>query len=348
MSQTQGRSQDGVPRPTPTLAEVARMAGVSKATASRALSDSSTRVDPDTAERVRLAARELRYTPNPHAQALARASSPSVGLLIHEVSNPFFSEIASGVLDEAQRHDRMVMICNTRRDPEQELQYVREMRALRLHAILVAGSEFVGDRSAALLEEELDEYRATGGRVALMRPHPVGAVVIPDTIKGGRLIAEHLMGLGHERIGVVSGPTQLATIAERRQAFEGRLAESGLAPVAVVQGHFSRDGGRRATEELLASHPDITAVFALNDLMAVGAVHAVHQAGLRVPEDISVAGFNDLPIASDVTPPLTTVRLPLREMGRRALEIALGGEDPDQPVVLDVTLIERSSTGPVG
>ena len=334
----------------PTLAEVARRAGVSKATASRVLSDSPTPVDPETAARVRLAARELRYVPNPHARALARASSPSVCLLIHEVSNPFFSEIASGVLEVAEQHDRMVIICNTHRDPDQELRYVREMRAMRVYAILVGGSEFLDAQYSELLDRELEVYRRLGGKAVLMRPHPSGSVVIPDVIQGGRLVAEYLMGLGHTAIGVVTGPPQLATVRDRIGAFERSLSSQGLRVRSILPGDFTREGGRQATVQMLTEHPEVTAVFALNDPMAAGALRAAQELGLQVPDEVSIVGFNDVPIASDTNPPLTTVRLPLREMGRRALEAAFDQDDATaepQSVVLDVQLIERGSAGPV-
>ena len=267
--------------------------------------------------------------------------------MIHEVSNPFFSEIASGVLAAAENHDRMVMIANTRRDPEQEIRYVAEMRAMRVQALLLAGSEFVDDHAKQRLDVELDKYASMGGRVVLMRPHPSRMVVMPDTTQGGRLMAEHLIGLGHRQIGVVTGPEQLATIRDRLRAFESRLAEDGIEIVHVVSADFSREGGYAGTRHLLQSYPEVTALFALNDLMGVGAIHAAHDLGLRVPDDISVAGFNDLPSARDVTPPLTTIRLPLRQMGERALEVALGdGVDVEEPVVLDVELVARPSTGP--
>ena len=284
--------------------------------------------------------------PNPHARALTRSASPSVGLLIHEVSNPFFSEIASGVLAAAERHDRMVMICNTRRDPEQELRYVSEMKALRLHAILVAGSEFVDEEVKGRLDAELESYRRAGGRVVLMRPHPTGTVIIPDSRRGSRLVADHFLNLGHRRIAVIAGPSQLASIKERMTAFVDHLASRGISPVAVVEEDFSRDGGQRAAVDILSRHSDCTALFAVNDLMALGAVRAARHMGLVVPDQVSIAGFNDLPSAVDAYPPLTTVRLPLREMGERALELVLGDEPAERPpLVLDVELIIRGSTG---
>jgi LacI family transcriptional regulator len=333
-------------RSMPTLMEVALRAGVSKATASRVLADSPTPVDPETASRVRLAARDLNYLPNPHARALARSTSPSVGLLIHEISNPFFSEIASGVLAAAERHDRMVMICNTRRDPDQELRYVKEMRVMRAHALIIAGSGFTDSGYEALLEQELAAYRAVGGRVALLRRHPSGAVVIPDTSRGAHLVADHLLARGHTEIGVVTGRPQLVAIQERLVAFRERLESAGVELTSQHSGGFSREGGREATLTMLETHPNITAIFALNDLMAVGAIHAVHELGLRVPEDVSVVGFSDVPVASDTSPPLTTLRLPLREMGEVALETALSDEQAtERTLVLGVELIDRGSTG---
>ncbi|MFD7618544.1 substrate-binding domain-containing protein, partial [Streptomyces sp. NPDC059802] len=192
--------------------------------------------------------------------------------------------------------------------------------------MVLAGSGFT-DGSPALAQE-LEAFAAQGGRVTAVAHQdlPVDTIV-PGNREGGRAVAEHLAGLGHTEIGVICGPLALVSVQDRLQGFLERAAELGV----VVQEHhrveadFTRDGGRAAAVRLFRRSPGITALFALNDAMALGALAALRDdLGRSVPTDVSVVGFDDLPVACDVTPALTTVRLPLEEIGRRALLLARG------------------------
>lgn len=336
-------------RQPPTLNDVAQLAGVSLATASRVLGKSRDRVSPALADKVLAAAEHLDYVPNAHAKALARAASTTIGLIVHDVSDPYFSEIARGVLREAGGRGRLVMICNSYRDPEREFQYVAELRAQRVEAILLAGSGYTNPDVEEQLAKELTGFRSAGGRVALIgRHHAAVDAVQPDNVGGGAAVALHLAELGHERIGVLAGPAELTTIEDRLRGFREAAAGLGLEhdEESVVHVDFGRDGGRDGTHELLDRLGHVSALFALNDLMAVGALNALRERGLRVPEDVSLVGFDDIPLASDVNPPLTTVRMDMPGMGAAAIELALDRDGGDEPEIVPFTLelVARGST----
>lgn len=327
-----------------TLGDVARRAGVSKATASRVLSGSRDRVSEDLARRVASAAEELDYVPNPHARALARAASPSVALIVHDVSDPYFAEIAGGALRVAADHERLVVICTTFRDPEREAAYVSEMRAQRAHAVLVAGSSSaeVGSRLAT----ELEAYHREGGRVALMTAGQGYPAAVPDNLEGGRQAALHLIGQGHRRLGVVAGPAHLGAVQERLRGFESVVAEAGLEAPEVVHSDFTRDGGAAAARRLLGRHAGITAVLAQNDLMAIGVLRHASAVGRAVPGDLSVMGFDDIPLAADLQPGLSTIRVPMEEIGAAAMRLALTADDTDSLEVFSTALVVRDTTAP--
>jgi LacI family transcriptional regulator len=305
-----------------TLKQVAAEAEVSLATASRVLHRSGGReVRGELAERVRAAAGRLGYVSNPHAQALARARSSTVGLIVHEVTDPYFAAIAAGAMHAAHAEGVMVMMAATFRDPELELDYLGRLRAQGARGVLLAGSGSTDGRVSGALAEAIAAFTREGGRVAAIgaRPDALVDAVVPDNAGGAAQAREHLEALGHRRIGVISGPASLMTV---RQRLEG--LGSGLR--RTIEADFTREGGRQAARALFAADDGITALIALNDLMAAGVLAAAHEAGRRVPEDLSVVGFDDLPFAADLDPALTTVRLPLREMGERAMELLLAGD----------------------
>lgn len=336
-------------RATLRLQDVAEEAGVSIATASRSLSGAPG-VSPTVAERVREVARQMGYVANVHARSLAAGTSRSVGLVVHEIGDPYFAEIASGVLRVGAREGMTVQICHTGRDPVRELDQIRMLVASRVGAIIVAGSGFVDAASQAAAKADLQAYLASGGRVAVIGRHHLGVdAVLPDNVKGGRAIAEHLLSLGHRRIAVATGSRGLTTIADRLAGVEEAFAAAGLdfADVPVVEAAFTRDGGKVAAERILEQHPDVTAVLALNDDMAIGVLSALRSRGVRVPEQMSVSGFDDVAVAQDLAPSLTTVRLPMVAMGEQALELALK-EPTHRPRrrVAGAELVVRDSTAP--
>ena len=310
---------------TPTINDVARLAGVSVATASRTLTQVR-RVSPGLQERVFAAARELSYAPNPHARALAQASDATVGVVVHDISDPYFSEITNGLLSAADACDRLVVFCNTFRHPERELAYVRHFRAQRVQALILAGSGREDREFGAAMAEQILGFEAAGGRaVVIGRHYAPGDAVLPDNFGGARALAAALAEMGHRRIGVISGPPQLTTTFDRLAGFRRGLEEANveLPAEAIAAGDFSRESGERAAHALLQASPGLTAIFAFNDVMALGVMRALRERRLRVPADISIAGFDDIPIACDISPPLTTVRVPMAHMGELALRMVV-------------------------
>jgi LacI family transcriptional regulator len=338
-----------------TLQQVAEQAGVSMATASRVLNGSSRTVNAELSERVRAAAARLRYVSNGPAQALARATTSLVGLLVHDVGDPYFSTIAAGAMRVAREHDLLVMVASTYREPALEADYVARLGAQRARAILLAGSPSADPAVAEALSEKLSHYLSAGGRVVCIGDQGPGIdSIVPGNFAGALDAARHLAGLGHRRIGVITGPDGLVTVTDRLAGFHRGLTEGGFAAARVSQvgGDFTRDGGYRAMQQLLATEPTATAVFALNDLMAVGALVALREAGRRVPEDVSVVGFDDLPLSQDVTPALTTIHLDLESMGEQAMRLVVNEPGPDEAtsrrvVHVQTSLVIRESTASV-
>jgi LacI family transcriptional regulator len=202
----------------------------------------------------------------------------------------------------------------------------------------------------AAARRDLQAYRESGGRVAVIGRHNLGVdAVLPENVKGGRAIAEHLLGLGHRRIAVATGSRGLTTIADRLAGVEEAFSAARLsfARVPIIETEFNREGGKRAAERILAEHPGVTAVLALNDDMAIGILSVFRSRGVDVPGRISVCGFDDVAVAGDLAPSLTTIRLPMGEMGEQALELALKepGARPRRRTA-GHELVVRDSTAP--
>lgn len=318
-----------------TLQDVATLAGVSQATASRVLNGSARVPGEHVADRVRAAARELGYVPNAQAQALARASTGLLGLIVHDIADPYFSSIARGVQAAARTASKQVLLASTDRDFDIERDAVSTFIAHRADAILLAGSRQSGhlDRD---IETEFGRYRANGGQVVVIgQPLAFGGAVEPENhVASGRL-AQSLVAAGHRQFAVIGGPANIRTSVDRRNGFVEALAALGLTPLVEVSGGFTRDGGHAAAHRLAAalhltpgSDAPPVCVFAVTDVMAIGAIAAWRELGLEVPRDVCVAGFDDIPTLRDFTPSLSTVALPLEEIGRHAVELALCPE-PD-------------------
>jgi LacI family transcriptional regulator len=335
---------------TTTITDVARLADVSPTTVSRVLNGGYP-VSTATRDRVEQAVRELSYVRNAHAQALRVASTGLIGVIIHDVADPYFAEIVAGIQEVAATGHRLVVLCNSLRDASSELRYVEMLRGQRADAVILAGGA-IGD--AAYLQELPRQARwlkAQGARMIMCGRYALdGDAVLPDNRGGAHLLARHLLRHGHRRIAEIAGPPNFSTTEERSAGLAAALEEARVArdPALVVSGHFSRDGGYEAARGLLRARAGFTAIFAANDLMALGALAALREANLRVPQDVSLVGFDDLPILRDVVPGLTTVRVPMREMGRRCMELALGPSRRGPRVeTLPVDLVERESVGPV-
>ncbi len=334
-----------------TLRDVAREAGVSYATASRALNGSDRTVRAENVTRVHAAAEELGYTPHLSAQAIARGSTSTVALVVSDVDDPYFSSIAAGVTDAAEAAGLIVTMAVADRSPDLELRIVRTLRGQRPRAVVIAGSRIdgTGTGTGASLLDELEAYRTAGGRVAIISqpglPFPTLAI---DNASGARRLARTLVGLGYRRFGIIHAPDTIRTSHDRRTGFLAGLAESGLTVLDahLVEVDFTRDGGHAAARTLAdRGVGDLELIFAVNDVMAIGAMTGLRDAGLTPGLDLAVAGFDDIGAAVDVTPSLTTVSVPLRDLGRRALRAALDDAPPGVlPVPAEVVL--RDSTPP--
>jgi LacI family transcriptional regulator len=330
-----------------TLHDVAREAGVSLATASRSLNGSARKVNEAYRLRVVEAAERLGYTTNLFAQAVAKGSTTTVALLVADIADPYFSTIAAGVIDAASEEGLVVTIAVTGRDVRRELDTVRALRGQRPRVIILAGSRTTGSPYEELLRGELSSFESTGGKVAFISQDAAPfATVLLDNRAGARDLAVALVGLGYRNFAVIAGPRPIRTAQERLDGFRSGLAEHGIDLPAerVIHSDFTRDGGYRGVQELLASGSPVDLVFAVNDVMAVGVVSALRDAGLDPGAGIGVAGYDDIPTVRDITPALTTVRIPLEDVGRRALHLATGATDGASLPPLRTESILRDST----
>lgn len=305
-----------------TLSDVAAEAGVSVATASRALNGSARTVRPDLGARVAAAARALDYSPNAQAQAMAKGATTVVGLIVQDIADPYFSAIAAGVTRTADEAGLLVMLSNTLGRPEQELRYLRALRAQRGRAAILVGSRRTGSEQAKALRTEIAAFEQSGGRIVAVSQArlPVDTVVIENR-RGAAELARALTGLGYTRFGILAGPTDLVTAQDRHRGFHQGVVAAGAQAPEVVHGDFTRDGGYAALAELLDRTPDVECVFAVNDVMAVGAIASCRDRGLRLPTDLALAGFDDIATLRDISPSLTTVALPLVDLGVTAMSM---------------------------
>ncbi|MEV6982767.1 LacI family DNA-binding transcriptional regulator [Sphaerisporangium sp. NPDC051017] len=331
-----------------TLEDIARHAGVSLATASRVLNGSTRHVGAVMRERVEFSAAKLGYRVDAAAQTLARGASNVVGIVIQDLTDPYFAAIADGAIRAADGHDMVVTLGTTYRDPEREIALVATLNAQRARAVLIAGSRVTDEAVLRRLRAELDVYRAGGGRVAVIGQDILGTdTVAPLNREGAYDLAVALAGLGHRRFATLAGPPNLLTAIDRAGGFAAALSDLGLPPPLVVRGAFDRDGGHAATCELLALRSDVTCVFAVTDVMATGALAALRENGVEVPRDMSLAGFDDIAPLRDLVPSLTTVRLPLARMGSLALDLALGHEGVPRRETVGGEVVLRDSVRPV-
>jgi LacI family transcriptional regulator len=330
-----------------TIADVAARAGVSKTTVSRVLNGRDA-VDRRTAERVREVIDQLGYVPSSRAVGLARGHTRTVGMLLPSLTWPWMSEVVQGVVDtvESAGYGLLLFTCN------------RGEESMRQFSSQVSASSFDG---LLAIEPEgtlayIAELRAGGLPVVLIDDRgnqPMFPSVATTNRAGGAAAARHLIEIGRRRPVVITGTTRFGCCQERLAGFGAAYAAAGLPvdPTLVMDGDFTFDGGRLTVERLLLAGVDFDAVFAHNDLSAVGAMQALRDFGRRVPGDVSVVGFDDIPLAVHTDPPLTTIHQPMREMGQAAARMLLSHFDgvplPDEPEIIVTTLVVRGSSDPV-
>lgn len=330
-----------------TLDDVAREAGVSLATASRALNGSTRKVADSYRTRVEDAARRLGYTANLSAQATARGTSAIIALLVADIADPYFGQIASGVARGADEAALVVTVAITERDAEREVRLVRALRGQRPRGLILAASRSSSGFSRELADE-VELVSSTGGRVVVLGPGVDGVRSVTIDNRGGAAsLGAALAGLGYRRALVLAAAEGVVTSDDRVAGFTEGFTDAGGEAPRILRGSFTRESGRELMHEALAEGVDPgTLVFGISDVVAIGALAALREAGRTVGDDVALAGFDDIPTGRDVTPALTTVRVPLEEVGYQAFHAATDAqwEPADDAVVLEVLL--RESTPP--
>jgi LacI family transcriptional regulator len=336
---------------TTSIRHIAKLAGTSVSSVSRVLNNSGY-ASPELRERVEAAIRTLNYTPSKGARMLRGAPSRMIGLMLPSIDVPFFGILAHAIEQELFQRGYQTLICSTAEDIDHEARYISMLLSQRVDGVIVASAFGSTEHFEALREAHIPI-------VAIDRELPgiAGDAVMADHEEGGRLMARHLIELGHRAIGIVGAPAHSQPVQLRLRGIEEEMAGHGIAPTAISMAEeHSFAATYPLAKALIASQPEMTAIIGTTDISAIAIIHAVQDHGFSVPRDYSVIGFDDLPEAAYVFPRLTTVAQPIRGVGERAarrlealIEQDLTDDEPrkDTIVKVPVMLIERDSTGPV-
>jgi LacI family transcriptional regulator len=333
-----------------TLEEIAKRAGVSRSTVSRVINDQPN-VRAPVRERVWQIIRETGYQPHAAARSLVTRRTRIVGVIIPEAvttlfTDPFFSHLLSGITRTCNAHGYHLMLSLFNGPVGPEEMYRRVVGGGHLDGVVVASTRFEDPLIEHLLEDDVP--------FVLVGRYPEERVryVDIDNVGAARIAVDHLARLGHSRIGTITGPLNVCSGADRLEGYRQAM-EAHRLPVSdslIVEGDFSEESGMAAARRLLSV--GVTAIFAASDIMAVGALKVIREAGLRVPQDVALVGFDDMPIAAALQPALTTVRQPVEQMGAMAADLLLGlldcppvGRPPPQVLILPTKLIVRESCG---
>ncbi|GFG52374.1 LacI family DNA-binding transcriptional regulator [Mycolicibacterium agri] len=328
----------------PTLADVARAAGVHPGTASRALNPALVgRISPETTARVQQAAERLGYVPDPLGRSLRTSRTHTIGVVIPDLGNPVFAPIVRGIEDQLRERGFEPLLASTDNSAERERDVVGVLRTRRCDGFIVASA----GRGEGVVHDLVDAGVPLVLVNRLVDGVDVSAVVSDDAVGIGAAI-EHLAALGHRRIGHIGGPLQISVSATRLAAFTNAVASDvGGAGVIEHATDYTIEAGRVAMTALLARE-QVTAVFAANDLLAVGGYEALAAQGLRCPDDVSVVGFNNMELTAHLNPSLSTVSMPQYEMGRTAAKLVLDrlaeSDGASQTVALPTVFVPRAST----
>ena len=325
------------------IREVARLAKVSTATVSRTINGSD-KVTPETKERVQRAIEQLKFYPNTWARALGSGRSSLYGLIISDITNPFFPELVKSFEDIAVQYGQDVLVANTNYDPARIELCVTRMLQRKVDGVAIMTSEMDARLITEFQSREIPLVFLDTGKAEALTSN-----IVVDYAAGVDAAVEHIVSLGHTKIAFISGPMNLRSARVRREAFAGCLERRGIGAGLTEEGNHQVDGGHQAMARMLERKERPTAVLASNDMTAIGALGAIHERGLRVPEDISIVGFDDIQISAFTQPALTTVRLSRDEIARVAFRALYsirqdGGKGAEYAV--RPTLVVRKSTGP--
>jgi LacI family transcriptional regulator len=325
----------------PTIADVARLAGVSKSTVSRVLNENVHYMRPQTRDRVAQAITALGYNPSSVARSLISKRTHAVGLLVSDVSNPFYPDVIHGVEDVAIARGYDVFLCNTNYDVERGIAYARSLVAKQVDGVLIMTSnvsdEWMQDLVRCQVPVVILDWDTRGIPGSAMRS------ILIDYETGIQAAVDHLLSLGHTRLAHVSGPLRYPTSRQRRDSFLHALSSRGIDPagVTIIEGNLRIDGGSAAMHKIMAMPNRPTAVFCANDLMAMGMIWSSAEWGLTIPDDLSVVGLDDISLAGEIYPPLTTVSLPRYEIGCLAMKMLL--EVQNNPDIM-LEMVDRHRT----
>jgi len=336
-------SRRRLPGPVAKIGDVAQAAKVSPATVSRVLNGTGA-VSTERAERVRAAAQKLGYTPSSAARALRQQRTRVWAAIIADIENPFFTAMVRGMEDVARDEGHRLVLCNSDEDPEKEASYLDIAVAEQMAGVVIAVASARDSRLDVLLERGIPVVAVD------RRPHrhedDVDSVVVDNEL-GARQATEHLIARGAKRIACVTGPTRASTASERLAGYKSALRAHGRSADAdlVRRADFKEDGGYAATRTLLGGRKQPDALFVANNLMTLGALRAINEAGRRIPDDLLLVGFDDAPWTTLVHPQLTVVAQPTHEIGHQAgrLLATASADLPARHVVLAPTLLVRGS-----
>jgi LacI family transcriptional regulator len=300
---------------TATIRDVAKAAGVHPSTVSRVINGNSS-ISQKTVEKVFSVIKELNYTPNALARSLKTNKLRTFGMLIPDIANPFFSGLARGVEDAANEHGYNVIMCNTDDCLEKEITYLKLLEERRVEGLILATVKF-RDKSILELERRRLPYMLLSRNIKGLQENSISI----DDITGGFLATQYLIGLGHKKIGHITGPYNTTAAMDRIKGYKKALQYYGILfnKKYVGEGDFRIKGGYQMMNNYLKLDNPPTAIFTANDLLAVGAIEAIREKGYDVPNDFSIVGFDDIRLASYLSPPLTTIRQPMIEMGYLAI-----------------------------
>jgi LacI family transcriptional regulator len=342
------------PRPSkPTLDDVAALVGASRATVSRVLNGgvrSANTISDQLREAIVEAAKQLDYAPNTQAQAMAAGTNRTLAILVTEIDDPGSSAMVSGATRRARELGYSLVVGLTGLTASDEIEALRAIRSQRPKALVVAVSRTTDTARERAFEDELSAFTAEGGRVSVIGQNSFALdEVVLQNGESARALATALVDLGYRRFAVVTGKPELVTPEERRRGFVEALSERGIEVSAAltVTDEFDRDGGYRAAGALVDRIGEIELIFATSDAMALGAIARLREDGIAVPGDVAVAGFDDVPLVRDLTPALTTVRVPLESLAERAVEQTVSEDPSRQHFEMTGELVVRASTPPL-
>lgn len=328
-----------------TIVDVAARAGVSVTTVSRIINNVDYPVAVKTREKVLSAIKELQYSPNKAAQGIKKKFSDIIGLIVRDISDPYFGEIAKGVTDRASKLGYLSFVCNTGRHPHDELKYHDLLWQHRVKGIILAGGGFNQEDYKEKLLKQMKRHVEYGLRIVALAPQGIDLphVMISD-FEAGKKITQYMIDHGHRKIGFIGGPQEIFTSTERFKGYKYIMLSNGadFSNLYVDSANFSQSGGYKACTELLNRENGITALCCANDNIAVGTMGAIHNAGLKIPDDISVISIGDMSEAKYLNPPLTSLKIPHYKMGEMAVDYIVQ-KNSTMDIILETSVVERKS-----